>query len=63
MIVIYVQNMNMNNKKLNDDQEHLNVLRKIDKKSNITQRSLANELGISLGKLNYLLIELKKKAL
>ena len=60
---IYVQIMNTSNKKTSDDQEHLNILRKIDKNSNITQRKLANELGISLGKLNYLLIELKKKGL
>ena len=58
---IYVQIMNTSNKKTSDDQEHLNILRKINKNSNITQRKLANELGISLGKLNYLLIELKKK--
>ena len=54
---------NTSNKKTSDDQDHLNILRKIDKKSDITQRKLANELGISLGKLNYLLIELKKKGL
>ena len=60
---IYVQIMNTSNKKTSDDQDHLNILRKIDKNSNITQRKLANELGISLGKLNYLLIELKKKGL
>ena len=58
---IYVQIMNTSNKKTSDDQDHLNILRKIDKNSDITQRKLANELGISLGKLNYLLIELKKK--
>ena len=60
---IYVQIMNTSNKKTSDDQDHLNNLRKIDKNSDITQRKLANELGISLGKLNYLLIELKKKGL
>ena len=60
---IYVQIMNTSNKKTSDDQDHLNILRKIDKNSDITQRKLANELGISLGKLNYLLIELKKKGL
>ena len=60
---IYVQIMNTSNKKTSDDQDHLNILRKIDKNSDITQRKIANELGISLGKLNYLLIELKKKGL
>ena len=63
MIVIYVQNMIMNNKKLNDDQEHLNVLRKIDKKPNASQRQLAKGLGFSLGKLSYCLKSLQQKGL
>jgi EPS-associated MarR family transcriptional regulator len=57
----FVQIMNTNNKDSNNNQDYLNILRKINKKSNITQRNMANELGISLGKLNYCLIELKKK--
>ena len=43
--------------------EEFNILRKLDKNKNFTQRSLANELGFSLGKLNYCLKELKKKGL
>ena len=48
-------------KKKNEDQ--FEVLRKINIKSNITQRELANDLGFSLGKLNYCLRELKNKGL
>ena len=58
-----VKNMN---KKKNDDysyQDKFNILRVIEKKSDSTQRSIANELDISLGKLNYCLAELKKKGL
>ena len=51
------------NKKLNDEQDNLEILRKIDSKDNLTQRKLANELGFSLGKLNYCLNELKTKGL
>ena len=47
-------------KKIEDQFE---VLRKIKIRSNITQRELANDLGFSLGKLNYCLRELKNKGL
>ena len=40
-----------------------NVLRKINKKPSATQRELADELGFSLGKLNYCLLALKNKGL
>lgn len=50
-------------KKINDNQDHLNILIKIDKKSEITQREMAKELDISLGKLNFCILELKKKGL
>ena len=46
---------------MENNQDNLNILRKIQSKSDITQRDLANELGFSLGKLNYCLKELKKK--
>ncbi len=49
------------NKNVNED--NFNVLRKIDKNPNTSQRELANNLGFSLGKLNYCLKELKKKGL
>ena len=48
---------------MNDNQDHLNVLRKIKNKPESTQRELAKELGFSLGKLNYLLNALKDKGL
>ena len=48
---------------MNDDQDHFNVLRKIQNKPNSTQRELAYELGFSLGKLNYCLKALKQKGL
>tara|TARA_Y100001960_G_C14110276_1_gene557126 strand:- start:69 stop:368 length:300 start_codon:yes stop_codon:yes gene_type:complete len=48
---------------MNDNPDHFNVLRKIQKKPNSTQRELADELGFSLGKLNYCLKSLKNKGL
>ena len=45
------------------DQNHLDILRKIDKNPKTNQRSLAKELGLSVGKLNYCLKELNKKRL
>ena len=48
---------------MNDDQDHFNVLRKIQKNPKSTQRELAEELGFSLGKLNYCLKALKAKGL
>ena len=53
--------MNIKNKKEEENQEDLDILRKISKSSDITQRKMANELGLSLGKLNYCLIKLKEK--
>ena len=48
---------------MNDNQDHLNTLRKIQNKPNSTQRELAVQLGFSLGKLNYCLKALKNKGL
>ena len=48
---------------MNENQDHFQVLRKIQKKPNSTQRELAEELGFSLGKLNYCLKALKHKGL
>jgi len=45
------------------NQDNLDLLRKISKQSNVSQRVLAEELGFSLGKLNYCLNALKKKGL
>jgi EPS-associated MarR family transcriptional regulator len=48
---------------MKNDQDHLNLLRKIGDKPKSSQRELADELGFSLGKLNYCLKELKAKGL
>ena len=45
------------------DQDYLNLLRKIKKNPESSQRELAEELGFSLGKLNYCLKALKSKGL
>ena len=44
-------------------EDHLDVLRKVEKKPGSTQRELAKDLGFSLGKLNYCLKALKAKGL
>ena len=46
-----------------NDNDQFQVLRKIQKKPSSTQRELAAELGISLGKLNYCIKALKSKGL
>ena len=56
----YVQQLNIF---MDDNQDHFNVLRKINNKPKVTQRELAEELGFSLGKLNYCLKALKNKGL
>ena len=45
------------------NQDNLNILRKIKDKPVTSQRQLAEELGFSLGKLNYCLKALQKKGL
>ena len=47
----------------NENPDHFNVLRKIQNRPESTQREMAEELGFSLGKLNYCLKALKKKGL
>jgi len=47
----------------NLSQDQFNVLRKINKEQEISQRLLAKELNISLGKLNYVIRELRIKGL
>ena len=42
-------------------QDHFEILRKIQKKPNSSQRELAKELDFSLGKLNYCLKNLQLK--
>ena len=48
---------------MKDKQDHFNVLRKINKNPESTQRELAQELGFSLGKLNYCIKALRAKGL
>jgi len=48
---------------MKNDQDHFEVLRRIQKKPESSQRELAEQLGFSLGKLNYCLKELQKKGL
>ena len=48
---------------MDDNQDYLNLLRKIKKKPESSQRELAEELNFSLGKLNYCLKALKNKGL
>jgi len=48
---------------MNKSDEQLNILRFIQRKPESNQRLIANELGYSLGKINYCLIALRKKGL
>ena len=48
---------------MKNDEDHLDVLRKIQKKPKSTQRELAEALGFSLGKLNYCIKALQNKGL
>ena len=45
---------------MNNSDDHFEVLRRIQKKPETTQRELAEELGFSLGKLNYCIQALLK---
>jgi MarR family transcriptional regulator, temperature-dependent positive regulator of motility len=53
--------MQKNSKKNFDDE--LNLLRLLDKQPEQSQRKIAEELGLSLGKLNYCIKALKNKGL
>ena len=53
----------MSDKFKKNDEEFLNILIKIKNNPNVLQRALAEDLGFSLGKLNYCLNELRKKGL
>jgi predicted transcriptional regulator len=48
---------------MKNEEDHFDLLRKIQKQPDASQRDLARELGFSLGKLNYCLKALQKKAL
>lgn len=45
------------------EQEYLDILRKINKNPNLSQRDLSKILGVSLGKLNFCIQSLKKKGI
>jgi EPS-associated MarR family transcriptional regulator len=45
------------------NQDDFDLLRKIEKNPRISQRKLADDLGFSLGKINYCLKALKEKGL
>ena len=46
---------------MKNEQDYFEVLRKIGRQPNYSQRELADKLGFSLGKLNYCLKALQKK--
>jgi|TARA_B100001094_G_C17788392_1_gene603149 EPS-associated MarR family transcriptional regulator len=48
---------------MKNQEDNFNVLRKIEKNPSSSQRELADDLGFSLGKLNYCLKALKSKGL
>ena len=48
---------------MKNSQDHFEVLRRIQKKPEASQRELANDLGFSLGKLNYCIKSLQEKGL
>jgi EPS-associated MarR family transcriptional regulator len=48
---------------MKNNSDQLDILRKISSEPNYTQRELAEELGFSLGKLNYCINALKNKGL
>ncbi len=49
--------------KSDNEEDKLDILRKIQKNSKFSQRELANDLGFSVGKLNYCMKALKQKGL
>ena len=51
------------NLKQKNTQDKFEILRKIQLNPQSSQRAMAEELGFSIGKLNYILKELKKKGL
>tara|TARA_B110000285_G_scaffold234764_1_gene312910 strand:- start:991 stop:1290 length:300 start_codon:yes stop_codon:yes gene_type:complete len=48
---------------MKEQYDYFEVLRKIQKKPNSTQRELSKKLGFSLGKINYCLKALQQKGL
>jgi len=50
-------------KRINYSEVELEILRKIEENPNLTQRQIAEHLGLSLGKINYLIQALLGKGL
>lgn len=48
---------------MKNNQDYLNVMRKIQKEPKFSQRKMAKSLGFSLGKLNYCIKALQEKGL
>ena len=48
---------------MKNNQDQFNLLRVINSNPKISQRELANHLNLSLGKINYTLLTLKKRGL
>ena len=46
---------------MKNKEDHFNILRTINKNPNSSQRELADQVDVSLGKLNYCLKALKEK--
>jgi EPS-associated MarR family transcriptional regulator len=46
-----------------DNENYFKVLRELNKNPNKSQRVMADEIGFSLGKLNYVITALKKKGM
>lgn len=46
---------------MKENSDDLNILRKLQNQPNSTQREIAKDLGLSLGKLNYCLKALRQK--
>ena len=46
---------------MKNSEDHFKLLRKLNENPSSSQRKMADDLGFSLGKLNYCLNELKKK--
>ena len=59
MNAIFVQILNI----MRNKEDHFEILRKIQKRPESSQRELAKELGFSLGKLNYCIKSLQEKGL
>ena len=60
---VSVQLLNLNMKRNINKNDYLNILSQIRNKPESSQRDLAKELGLSLGKINYCIKALKNKGL